>query len=80
MRRELAALRAAAPTHRLHGTALSLIGERATLRRRMAYLKKTKRLFDAWHVFHMPLVYVMFAIVVMHVAVTIYMGYVPFAD
>lgn len=80
MRRELAALRATAEEHHLHGAALSLIAERATLHRRIAYLRKTKKLFDAWHVFHMPLVYVMFAIVVMHVAVTLYMGYVPFAD
>jgi hypothetical protein len=80
MRRELAALRAAAPAHHLHDAALSLIAERATLHRRIAYLRKTKRLFDAWHVFHMPLVYVMFAIVALHVAVTLYMGYVPFAD
>lgn len=80
MRRELAALGADATTHHLHDAALALIAERATLHRRIAYLRKTKRLFDAWHVFHMPLVYVMFAIVVMHVAVTLYMGYVPFAD
>ena len=55
-----------------------LIAERATLLRQAAYLTKTKRLFELWHVFHMPLVYVMFAIVVMHGAVTIYLGYVPF--
>ena len=46
----------------------------------IAYLKKTKTLFDLWHVFHMPLVYIMFVIVLMHVAVTMYMGYVPFMD
>jgi hypothetical protein len=55
-----------------------VIAERATLLRRGAYLKVTKTLFDVWHVFHMPLVYVMFIIVVLHVAVTLYMGYVPF--
>jgi hypothetical protein len=79
MQRELRALRADARSQ-LHDDALAFIAERATLRRRMAYLKKTKVLFDAWHVFHMPLVYVMFVIVVVHVAVTIYMGYVPFAN
>ncbi|MEO8679611.1 MAG: hypothetical protein ABI665_11230, partial [Vicinamibacterales bacterium] len=76
---ELKALRASARSQ-LHDDALALIAERATLRRRIAYLKKTKTLFDAWHVFHMPLVYIMFVIVTMHVAVTLYMGYVPFAD
>lgn len=81
MRRELRGLRAtASKAGHLHDSAISLIAERATLLRRIAYLKKTKTLFDAWHVFHMPLVYVMFVIVVMHVAVTLYMGYVPFAD
>jgi hypothetical protein len=60
-----------------HSTVM-LIAERATLLRRAAYLHKAKRLFDAWHVFHMPLVYVMFAIVVLHVAFTMYLGYLPF--
>ena len=59
---------------------IELAAERATLVRRIAYLKKTKMLFDVWHVFHMPLVYIMFVIVLMHVAVTMYMGYVPFMD
>ena len=57
-----------------------VIAERATLRRRIAYLKKTKGCSTPGTSFHMPLVYVMFAIVVLHVAVTLYMGYVPFAD
>lgn len=60
-------------------TILQLITEHATLLRRTAYLQKTKRLFDLWHVFHMPLVYVMFLIVAAHVAFTIYLGYTPFA-
>jgi hypothetical protein len=81
MRRELASLHAGAGSRSpVHNEAIALIAERATLRRRIAYLKKTKVLFDAWHVFHMPLVYIMFLIVAMHVAVTLYMGYVPFGD
>jgi predicted ferric reductase len=60
--------------------AVDLIAERATLLRRIAYLKKTKKVFDLWHVFHMPLVYIMFVIVLMHVVVTVYMGYVPFGS
>lgn len=79
MRAELKRLRARTRSRLLDET-LALIAERATLRRRTAYLTKTKVAFDAWHVFHMPLVYIMFAIVAIHVAVTIYMGYVPFAD
>jgi len=70
--------RAIAPA--LHHNVIDVAAERATLVRRIAYLKKTKKLFDVWHVFHMPLVYIMFVIVLMHVAVTMYMGYVPFMD
>jgi hypothetical protein len=84
MRRALARFRGEVSTDdtapALHREAIDLIAERATLLRRTAYLKKTKKLFDLWHVFHMPLVYVMFGIVIMHVAVTMYMGYVPFRD
>ena len=57
---------------------LDVIAERASLLRHAAYLNLTKSLFDIWHVFHMPLVYVMFGIVVLHAAFTVYMGYVPF--
>jgi hypothetical protein len=60
----------------LHEVA-GVIAERAALLRQNAYLSMTKSLFDIWHVFHMPLVYVMFGIVVLHVAFTLYMGYLP---
>jgi hypothetical protein len=84
MRREITRFRQAVARHGvapdLHHSVIELVSERATLARRTAHLKKTKTLFDLWHVFHMPLVYIMFAIVVVHVAVTMYMGYVPFMD
>jgi hypothetical protein len=82
MRRQLAGLRAeiahASVAPELLDSALAVIVERATLLRRAAYLHKVKRLFDLWHVFHMPLVYVMFSIIVLHVVLTVYMGYLPF--
>jgi len=53
----------------------ALIRDRAVLRRRIAYLGPTKKLFSLWHVFHKPLVYVMFAIAAIHVALAIYLGY-----
>ncbi len=53
----------------------ALDAERSLLVRRMANLGRTKKLFDLWHVFHKPLVYVMFAIAAVHVALAIYMGY-----
>ncbi|MGE3176908.1 MAG: hypothetical protein AB7O32_05535 [Vicinamibacterales bacterium] len=57
---------------------VSLTRERATLLRRIAYLQRTKALFGAWHVFHLPLVYLLLVIVVAHVGITLYLGYVPF--
>ncbi|MBZ5589335.1 MAG: hypothetical protein LAO05_12305 [Acidobacteriia bacterium] len=54
---------------------IALTVERALLLRRLAYLKRTKKLFELWHIFHRPLAYVMLAIVVVHVATAIYFGY-----
>jgi hypothetical protein len=56
---------------------LELIQERALLLRRIVLLNRRKELFAAWHVFHKPLVYVMFLILVVHVAVALYFGYAP---
>jgi len=58
----------------LHDT-LALVAERAFLLRRIAYLKRTKKLFDVWHVLHKPLAYLMLAIVALHVATALYFGY-----
>jgi hypothetical protein len=55
-----------------------LVTERTLLLRRIAYLKKTKQAFGLWHVFHVPLVYLMLIIVTVHVAVALYLGYIPF--
>lgn len=57
---------------------VTLTRERAMLLRRIAYLQKTKALFGLWHVFHLPLVYLLLVIVTAHVAVTLYLGYIPF--
>jgi hypothetical protein len=56
----------------------ALLTERADLQQRRHALGVTKRVFDLWHVFHLPLVWIMFAIVTLHVAVALYLGYVPF--
>ena len=58
----------------LHDT-LALVAERAFLLRRIAYLRRTKRLFDLWHVLHKPLAYLMLVIVALHVATALYFGY-----
>ena len=57
---------------------VALAVERAVLLRRIAHLQRTKKLFNLWHVFHLPLVYLQLVIVAAHVAVTLYLGYVPF--
>lgn len=57
---------------------VALTGERATLLRRAAYLQKTKMLFSVWHVFHLPLVYLLLVILIAHVGITLYLGYIPF--
>ena len=54
---------------------LALVAERAYLRRRIAYLKKTKQLFDLWRVYHKPLAALMVLIVVVHVVLVWYFGY-----
>jgi len=57
---------------------LGLATERVMLLRRVAYLQRTRTAFGLWHVFHLPLVYLMLLIVSAHVALVVYMGYVPF--
>jgi len=54
---------------------IALAAERSTLARRAGHLQRTHRLFEAWHVFHRPLVSAMFLIVAIHVAVALYLGY-----
>lgn len=58
--------------------AVQIMAERGQIARRLRHLRTTKKLFDLWHVFHLPLVYVMFAIVSMHVALALYLGYGPY--
>jgi len=58
--------------------ALELAQERALLLRRMARLETTRRLFQLWHVFHRPLVWLMFFVFFVHLGVAVYFGYVPF--
>jgi cytochrome b561 len=77
LRRDLVAAGADAE---LAGRLVAIESEREMLLGRLAYLEKSKLMFGAWHVFHQPFVYVMLAIVAMHVGVAIYFGYtiIPF--
>jgi hypothetical protein len=55
--------------------ALETERERALLVRSIDRLERTKQLFQLWHVFHRPLVWVMFAIFFVHLSVALYFGY-----
>jgi hypothetical protein len=57
---------------------IRLAAERAMLLRRVAHLQRTKKLFDLWHVFHLPLVYLLLVIAAAHITIALYLGYVPF--
>jgi len=56
-------------------TVIDHAAERATLARRLVHLQRTRHLFELWHVFHRPLVYGLFVIVVLHVGIALYFGY-----
>jgi hypothetical protein len=53
----------------------ALLKDAATLRSRMARLETMQSLFKYWHVAHRPFALIMLVIVVLHVAVTLLMGY-----
>lgn len=72
LRREL---RRAGVDRHLAAGITATVSERLRLLRRLAHLNRTRRLFAMWHVFHQPLVYVMFAIATLHVGVAAYLGY-----
>ena len=46
-----------------------------TMARRIAFLRTSQKLFQLWHIFHLPFAITMFVIMVIHVAVTIIFGY-----
>ncbi|MEQ1761146.1 MAG: hypothetical protein ABL986_22790 [Vicinamibacterales bacterium] len=72
LRRQLAASGASlAVVH----DAIALAAERAAIARRLHHLRRTHKLFELWHVFHRPLVYVMFVLVAMHVGIALFFGY-----
>ena len=75
LRRLRRALTAAGVAPNTVGEVTSSIAERRTLLRRIRALSRTKKLFDLWHVFHKPLVYLMLAIAALHVGLAIYFGY-----
>ncbi len=60
-------------------TLVAAASERAMLARRLAHLERTRQIFHLWHVFHRPLVYGLFVIVVVHVGIALLFGYASFS-
>jgi len=69
------ALKRAGADARTVGEVVSLCRERQLLQRRIAMLDSMQQLFHLWHVFHRPFAYIMLAIMVVHVTVTVAFGY-----
>ncbi len=53
-----------------------LIKKQLALSRRIKRLDRMKKLFNYWHVAHLPFALIMLVIMVVHVAVAVYFGYV----
>ena len=54
---------------------LNIVGEEMALASRIGRLKQMQNLFKYWHVAHMPFALIMLIIVVIHIIVTISLGY-----
>ncbi len=55
--------------------AMKLARRKALLERRCAYLDTFVKLFHYWHVIHKPFAYIMVGVVILHVLVTVLLGY-----
>ncbi len=55
--------------------ALTALRRLEVLQRRRSTLDLARRMLHHWHVFHRPLVYVMFVLVAMHVGIALFFGY-----
>lgn len=78
-RRQLTLFRQEFARSRLSGQLLARMSHlalrRSVLRRRMAMLEHSRRLFHLWHVIHLPFTIVMFVILFIHVGVAVAFGY-----
>jgi hypothetical protein len=55
---------------------MGIAGRRSILHRRMLFLEQLRRIFQYWHVVHVPFTVVLLAIFLVHVATAILFGYV----
>ena len=56
-------------------SAQSLFKHLLSLKRQMSFLSLMQRLFKYWHVAHLPFALIMLIIMLVHVAVTVELGY-----
>lgn len=54
---------------------LGIVKKELTLSRRIARLQRMQQLFKYWHVAHMPFALIMLVVVIIHIGVTMAMGY-----
>lgn len=54
---------------------MKLIGQEMTMNRRIIGLQNMQKLFKYWHVIHLPFAIIMLVIMLIHVAVTVLLGY-----
>jgi hypothetical protein len=62
------------PHDRIHDI-VSIAKKKSLLLRKIAFLSTAQRLFHYWHVVHQPFSIIMFVILVIHVVVTVTLGY-----
>jgi hypothetical protein len=55
---------------------IDLVLRKALLERRILFLNRIQQMFHYWHVFHKPFAIIMYIIMIVHVAVAVWLGYV----
>lgn len=55
---------------------IGLVLRKALLERRILFLNRIQQLFHYWHVFHKPFAVIMYIIMIVHVTVAVWLGYV----
>jgi hypothetical protein len=62
--------------HNVQNEIIQLVLRKALLERRILFLNRVQQLFHYWHVFHKPFAIIMYIIMIVHVAVAVWLGYV----
>ena len=55
---------------------VKIINEKNLIERRLRFLDIIQSLFHYWHVFHKPFAFIMYIIMLIHIAISIWLGYV----